>query len=191
MESNNRPIEVLEGPVIERGPLPGIGKKDEDIEDVPLFKREEAIIPALLVMVAAAAGGYYNYMNMHNFVSTDDACVDSNNAAVSTKTLGRIIYRGTDEGDTVKTGKVLVGLDDRDLSAEEVSAQSTLGLAKQSVPLAQVNLRRTQDDFNRAQVQYTAQIITKEAYQHAQQTLHAAKAQLSISESNIQTAQAQ
>ena len=74
--------------------------------------------------------------------------------AISTKMLGRIIYLGTDEGDTVKAGQVLVKLDDNDLRAQEASAKAGLDLAQQSLPLDQVNINRAQDDFNRAEVQY-------------------------------------
>lgn len=167
------------------------GEADEDIDDVPLFRKKRVIIPILVVLTAIAVGGYYWYMNMQDFVSTDDAYVDANNVAISTKMLGRIIYLGTDEGDTVKAGQVLVRLDDRDLRAEEASANAGLRLAEQSVPLAQVQVNRAQDDFDRAEVQYKGGIITKEQYQHAQQALQAARAELVIAESKVPAARAQ
>ncbi len=167
------------------------GNGDEDIDDVPLFKKKGVVIPILLVLAAVAVAGYYWYIKMQDFVSTDDAYVDANSVAISTKMLGRIIYLGTHEGDTVKTGQVLVRLDDRDLRAEEASAQAGLQLAEQSVPLAQVQVNRAEDDFNRAEVQYKGGIITKEQYQHAQQALQAARAELAISESKIPAARAQ
>lgn len=167
------------------------GNGDEDIDDVPLFKKKRVVIPILLVLVAVAIAGYYWYINMQDFVSTDDAYVDANSVAISTKMLGRIIYLGTDEGDTVRAGQVLVRLDDRDLRAEEASAQAGLQLAEQSVPLVQVQVNRALDDFNRAEVQYKGGIITKEQYQHAQQALQAARAELTIAESKIPAARAQ
>ncbi len=167
------------------------GEADEDIEDVPLFRKKRVIIPILVVLTAVAIGGYYWYMNMQDFVSTDDAYVDANNVAISTKMLGRIVYLGTDEGDTVQAGQVLVRLDDRDLRAEEASARAGLELAQQSVPLAQVGVNRAQDDFNRAEVQYKGGIITKEQYTHAQQALDAARAEATIAVSKIAAARAQ
>ncbi len=166
-------------------------EEDENIEDVPLFRKKKVIIPLLLVVIAAAIGGYYWYLNMQNYVSTDDAYVSANRVAISTKMLGRIIYLGTDEGDTVHTGQVLVRLDDRDLKAQEAAEKAALSLAEQSVPLAQVQVSRAQDDFHRAEVQYKGGIITKEQYVHAKQALEAARAQLAISESKIPTARAQ
>ncbi len=167
------------------------GESDEDIEDVPLFRKKRVIIPILVVLTVLAVAGYYWYMNMQDFVSTDDAYVDANSVAISTKMLGRIVYLGTDEGDTVKAGQVLVRLDNRDLSAEEASARAGLELAQQSVPLAQVGVNRAQDDFNRAEVQYKGGIITKEQYTHAQQALDAARAELTIAVSKISAARAQ
>ena len=87
------------------------GNGDENIEDVPLFKRKRVIIPILAVLTIVAVGGLYMYMNMQDYVSTDDAYVDANSVAISSKMLGRITYLGTDEGDTVQAGQVLVKLD--------------------------------------------------------------------------------
>ncbi len=167
------------------------GEADEDIEDVPLFRRKRVIIPILVVLTALAIGGYYWYMNMQDFVSTDDAYVDANSVSTSTKMLGRIIYLGTDEGDTVKAGQVLVRLDDSDLRAQEASAKAGLELAQQSLPLDQVNINRAQDDFDRAEVQYKGGITTKEQYDHAQKALEAVRAQYNIDLSKISAAKAQ
>ncbi len=164
---------------------------DESIDEVPLFKKKRMIIPLLLLLTAAAIGGYYWYMNMQDFVSTDDAYVDANNVSISSKMLGRVIYLGTAEGDTVKAGQVLVRLDDSDLRAQETSAKAGLSLAQNSVPLAQVNLNRAQDDLNRGQQEYKSGVITKEQFDHLQRALEAAKAQYNIEISKIPTAKSQ
>lgn len=164
---------------------------DENIENVPMFRKKRVIIPLFIVLIAGAIGGYYWYLNMQNYVYTDDAYVSANRVSVSTKMLGRVIYLGTDEGDTVHAGQILVRLDDRDLKAEEASAKAALALAEQSVPLSQVEVNRAQDDFHRAEVQYKGGIVTKEQYVHAKQALDAARAQLAIAESRIPTARAQ
>ena len=167
------------------------GSGDEDIEDVALFRKKRVIIPLLVFLTIAALGGIYWYMGLQDFVSTDDAYVSANSVAVSTKVLGRIISLGTDEGDTVKTGQILVKLDDSNLRAQEASAKAGLELAQQSVPLAQVEVNRAQDDFNRAVVQYKGGIVTKEQYDHAQKALEAARAQITIALSKVSAARAQ
>jgi membrane fusion protein, multidrug efflux system len=167
------------------------GSGDEDIDDVPLFRKKRVIIPLLAFLTLAALGGIYWYMGLQDFVTTDDAYVSANSVAVSTKVLGRIVSLGTDEGDTVRTGDVLVKLDDNNLRAQEESAKASLELAQNSIPLSQVEVNRAQDDFNRANTQYKSGIVTKEQYDHAQKTLEAARAQLSIALSRVSSARAQ
>ncbi len=164
---------------------------DDDIDSVPLYKKKRLIIPLLILIIAAVVIAYYWYMNLQNFVSTDDAFIDANSVSISTKMLGRIDFLGADEGDTVKTGEDLVELDKSDLKAEEAAAKSNLDLAQKSIPLAQVNISRAQDDFNRAEVQYKGGITTKEQYDHAQKTLEAAKAELNIELAKISAANSQ
>lgn len=164
---------------------------DDDIDSVPLYKKKRLIIPLLILIIAAVVIAYYWYMNMQDFVSTDDAYIDANSVSISTKMLGRIDFLGTDEGDTVKSGEILVKLDKSDLQAEEAAAKSNLELAQKSIPLAQVNISRAQDDFNRAQVQYKGGITTKEQYDHAQKALEAAQAELNIELAKISAAKSQ
>lgn len=190
MDSKENDKNKIPDQAVRGNPAPN-GETEENIEDVPLFRKKRVIIPLFLVLIAGVVGGYYWYMNMQDYVSTDDAYVSANSVAISTKMLGRIIYLGTDEGDTVHAGQVLLRLDDRDLRAEEASAKAGLELAQQSVPLAQVGVNRAQDDFNRAEVQYKGGIITKEQYTHAQQALDAARAEATIAVSKIAAARAQ
>ncbi len=190
MESNDNQNKKIDEAPQKGARLEGNGEADENIEDVPLFRKKRVIIPLFLVLIAAAIGGYYWYLNMQQFVYTDDSYVDANSVAISTKMLGRIVYLGTDEADTVKVGQVLVRLDASDLQAQKSSAEAELALAQQSVPLSEVQVNRATDDFNRASVQYKGGIITQEQYQHAQQALQAAKAEYAIAVAKISTAKA-
>ncbi|MHB1686216.1 MAG: HlyD family secretion protein [Ignavibacteriaceae bacterium] len=164
---------------------------DDDIESVPLFRKKRVIIPILLLIITVVIVAYYWYMNLQDFVSTDDAYIDANSVSISTKMLGRINLLGTDEGDTVKSGEVLVKLDESDLRAQEAAAKAGLELAQKSIPLAQINVSRAQDDFNRAEMQFKGGITTKEQYDHAQKTLEAARAEYNIELSKISTAKSQ
>ncbi len=167
------------------------GNGDEDINEVPLFKKKRIIIPLFIIIVALVIAGYYWYMNMQDYVSTDDAYIDANNVSISTKMLGRIDTLGTDEGDTVSTGQLLVKLDPSDLKAQEAYAKAGLDLAQKSIPLAQVNVSRAEEDYNRALVQYKGGIITKEQFDHSQKSLDAAKAEYNIEVSKISSAKSQ
>ncbi len=167
------------------------GSMDEDINEVPLFKKKRIIIPLSLIIIALVIAGYYWYMNMQDYVSTDDAYIDANNVTISTKILGRIDTLGTDEGDTVTTGQLLVKLDPSDLHSQEVFAKAGLDLAQKSIPLAQVNVSRAEDDFKRAEVQFKGGITTKEQYDHSQKALEAAQAEYNIEISKISSAKGQ
>jgi len=74
-------------------------------------------IPLTLVVLAVLAGSYYWYREYQKYIKTDDAHVDSDNVAISSKILGRVIHMYADEGDSVKKGMLLVELDSTDLVA--------------------------------------------------------------------------
>lgn len=163
----------------------------EDIEHVPVYRKRRVVIPAALVILAALGGVWYWYVNLRDFVSTDDAYVDQDRVSISSKILGRVSALAVDEGDTVTQGQLLVRLDDTDLSAQKEQAVASLRFSEESVALAKVNLARAQDDYNRAEHQYKDAVVTKEQYDHAGSALQAAHAEYSIALSRIGTAKAQ
>jgi len=164
---------------------------DESIEHVPLFRRRRIVIPVFLVLIVAIAAGWYWYVNLRDFVSTDDAYVDADRVAISSKVLGRITQLAVDEGDSVRQGELLVKLDDADYLAQKDQAIASLRFAEESVSLAKVNLARATDDFHRAEQQFKTAIITREQYDHASNALDAARAEYSIALSRVGTARAQ
>jgi membrane fusion protein (multidrug efflux system) len=163
---------------------------DESIDDVPMFRKKRIIIPAVIILAAVIIGIYW-YIGQLGYVSTDDAFIDGNKLSVSSKILGRITKLAVDEGDTVKQGQLLVQLDSTDLKARENQAKATLILARESISLAEVNLAKAEDDYNRAAQQYQDKVIPKEQYDHAQKALEAAKAELNIDKTKIGTSKAQ
>ena len=164
---------------------------EEDIENVPLFRKKRVVIPVLLFAIAGAVAAYYWYVNYRDFVSTDDAMVDANRVSISSKMLGRIDELNADEGDTVHMGEVLLRLDDSDLRAQETHAIAALKLAEENIKLVNVNLSRAQDDFHRADVQFKQSVITQEQYEHARHALDAAKAEVTIARAKISTTKTQ
>jgi membrane fusion protein, multidrug efflux system len=164
---------------------------EEAIDSVPLFKKKRVVIPVLLFAIAGAVAAYYWYVNFRDFVSTDDAMIDANRVSISTKILGRIVELNADEGDTVHIGKILVRLDDTDLRAQEAQVMAALRLAEESIKLAAVNVSRTQDDFNRADVQVKQSVITREQFDHARHALDGANAEYTIAKSRISAAKTQ
>lgn len=169
----------------------GNGKVDEPIEDTPLYRKKRVVLPLLILLIAAAAVGWYWYTGLRAYVSTDDAYIDANRVSISTKMLGRVEKLTADEGDTVSKGEVLVHLDDSDLRAQEEQAQAALSLAQVSVGLSNSNLEKAKDDFQRIKAQYASKVVPKEQYDHAEKALSAAQAEYQIALARVQTAKAQ
>jgi len=172
-------------------PAGGNGNRDESIDQVPMFRKRRVIIPLALVLACALAGGWYWYVNLRGYVTSDDAYLDADRVSISSKMLGRIERLTVDEGDTVSAGQVLVTLDDSDLRAQLAQATAAFRLAQESVTLARVNLSRAQDDFRRADKQFTTAVITREQFDHAKSALDASGAELGIAVSRVAAAQAQ
>jgi membrane fusion protein (multidrug efflux system) len=162
-------------------------------------------IPLTLVVLAVLAGSYYWYREYQKYIKTDDAHIDSDNVAISSKILGRVIHMYVDEGDSVKKGMLLVELDSTDLVAQVHQAialknQNTAALSQsqakyqfdlESMKVPEVNIAKAKEDFARAKSQLAGQVITKEAYDHASKALDAAEAQYDATKSQLQVSKAQ
>ena len=127
-------------------------------------------------------------MRESSFVATDDAFFDADRATVSSRILGRIVRLSVDENDTVKQGDTLVWLDNADLLAQRARAEASIHSLRQSLEVAEVNLERAREDFDRAQVQFTNQIITREQYDHAALALKFAERQRGTAQAQVATA---
>lgn len=162
-------------------------------------------IPLALVVLAVLAGSWYWYHEYQKYIKTDDAHIDSDNVAISSKILGRIMHLYADEGDSVKKGMLLVDLDSTDLIAQVHQAvalknQNAASLSQaqakyrfdmESMKVPEVSLEKAKEDFNRAKSQLAGQVITKEAYDHANKALEAAVAQYAAAKSALQVSKAQ
>ena len=164
---------------------------DESIEAVPLYRNVKVVIPLFLVFLAIAIFAWMYYIQLRDYVSTDDAYIDADRVSVSAKILGRIDQLTADEGDSVQQGQILVRLDDSDLRAQEVQAKASLSFAHENVLLAQVNLEKAESDYKRASTQFQEKIIPKEQYDHAQSEFASSQARLNIANAQVVSAQSQ
>jgi membrane fusion protein, multidrug efflux system len=155
------------------------------------MKRRRFLIPFTFLLLCAALGLAYWAFFLRGSVSTDDAFVDGDPTSISAKIQGRITLLSCAEGDTVSLGQVLVRLDDTDLRAQLAQGEAAADLARQSISLAQVSVRKAQEDFNRAAAQFKGGIITQEQHDHARQALDLAQAQLKVAQAQETNAQAQ
>ena len=161
-------------------------------------------IPLIIVVIVVIVGAAYWYREYSKYISTDDAHVDTDNVAVSSKMLGRITDLYASEGDAVKKGELLAVLDSSDLSAQKTSALAAIeqGKAnleqvkakylfdKENLKILEIALKKAQLDFDRAKSQMDGGVITKEQFEHAQNALETADARLTAARSELKVSQA-
>ncbi len=134
----------------------------------------------LFMMLGAATasitllGTLYYYLFLAHHVTTDNAYVNAEIAQVTPSTGGIIKQILVNDTDTVKTGDVLVIIDDMD-------AQLSFARAKADLAKAQVDLERTKTDYDRRlALEKTGSVSGEEisnarnAYKAAQATFDAA-----------------
>ena len=176
----------------------------------PKGRRIRAYIALALVVTALVIFGWQWYVRYTTFITTDDAYVDADKVAVSSKILGRIATIYAAEGDSVMEGQLLVELDSSDMVAQKHQAVAAKNQAaasasqaearykydQLSIKVQEVALDKAKEDLDRASLQYDGKIITKEQLDHARKTwesaqaqLEAAKAQVNVSKSMIESAQ--
>jgi RND family efflux transporter MFP subunit len=151
--------------------------------------------PAQEVQVTVAARLYpaqaYTLLNASGYV------VAQRKAAVSSKSTGRLVYLGVEEGSRLKKGQVLASLENEDLEAARNQAQA-------QVREAQANLGGAQAELNDARLQYERyghlvkqDLVARQdydsavaRYDKAKAALAAAAARIKVSQANLANAQA-
>ena len=162
-------------------------------------------IPLFIVVALVLGAGIYWYREYTKYVRTDDAYIDTDNIAVSSKMLGRVVKVYAEEGDPVKQGELLAELDSSDIVAQRqralaakkqaeanlVQVQAQYQFSKESIKINQVNFDKAQSDFNRAKDQFNGGVIPEEQFDHAKNAFDAASAQLEAIKSQLRVVQAQ
>jgi membrane fusion protein (multidrug efflux system) len=170
------------------------GTPDKDPEKESSKKGSLRKRMLILILVLAVFGtmiyGFW-YFNLRGFVSTDDAFIDADLISLGSKMLGRISMITADEGDHIQKDQLLVQLDDSDLQAQKVQVETNLELARQNVLLAQVNLQRAKEDYDRARTQYKSNVIPQEQFDHITRALDIARVQHGIEQARVKAADAQ
>jgi membrane fusion protein, multidrug efflux system len=112
------------------------------------------VVAVLILATAAIIAGVLWWLHARNWVSTDDAFIDTHTVQVSAQVAGRVKTVLAIDNQEVRVGQPLVELDPADFQAalsqalaNQESAQGQLAQAKAQLPVAQANL-----DQARAQV---------------------------------------
>jgi len=175
------------------------------METVKKEKNKKVYIPLILIIILILGGGINWYVDFMKYIKTDDAHVEADNVAISSKMMGRISEEFIKEGDSVKQGQLLVVLDSLDLAAQKnqaiagkLQAEASIAQAEAKYQydlinnkVSEISLSKAQEDFTRAKSQLKGDVITKEQYDHAVKTLETAQAQLDASRSQAKVSNAQ
>ena len=167
------------------------------MEKVKSEKSGKVYIPLILIIMLLLGGVIYWYIDYSKYINTDDAHLESDNVAVSSKILGRISQEFAKEGDSVKRGQLIVLIDSTDLIAQKNQAISAKLQAEAAVLQAEakyqydlmnnkvqdITISKLQEDYDRAKSQFKSDVITQEQYDHAKKAIETAQAQLEADKS--------
>jgi membrane fusion protein (multidrug efflux system) len=126
----------------EVAPRKSMGRK---LRDHPI-----KVVVFLLVLVGAAIGGYRLVKYLDSYESTDDAEVDGDIYAVTSRIAGTVKAVHVQDNQAVKAGDLLVELDPRDyeVSLEQAKAalnesRTLVAIARPNVPITSVSTQTT------------------------------------------------
>jgi membrane fusion protein (multidrug efflux system) len=144
-----------------------------------------------IVVLSLISGGYLFWLHLSKFESTDDAQVDGQLYAISSRINGHVIEVKVDDEMQVKAGDVLVVLDPKDYEVAVAKARADLADAvatyqsnRTDVPITSVNTRSTLTNANSARLDASAGVSG------AERQLGAARARLATAQANVRVAQA-
>ena len=98
----------------------------------------------LAFLVGATIGGYRLWAYLESYESTDDAQIDGNIYAITSRITGTVKAVYVEDNQTVKAGQLLVELDPADYSVSLEQAKAALNESRTQVAVAQPNVPITQ-----------------------------------------------
>ncbi len=148
-------------------------------------------ILVLIVVLVLISGGYLFWLHLSKFESTDDAQVDGQLYAISSRINGHVIDVKVEDEQEVKAGDVLVMLDPKDYEVAVAKARADLADAVANyqssvtdVPITSVTTRSTLNNANSARLDASAVVSA------AERQLGAARARKATAEANVRVAEA-
>jgi membrane fusion protein (multidrug efflux system) len=98
------------------------------------LRRHPFIVAGVLILILAAAGaGVVWWLHARNYVSTDDAFIDTRSVAVSPQVAGVVVALPVTDNQFVAKGALLARIDPRDYEAALRQAEAQLEQAKASI----------------------------------------------------------
>lgn len=166
-------------------------------------KKGLSIFILLLLLIAIGSAAYWFFF-VKGFEETEDAYVSGNQVMVSSQVSGNISKINVDNMDPVQAGDELLELDDTNAKLSFEQAKSNLANAvrqisqlnytvkqlKSAVRANEITLAQAQGNLNRRVQLVKDGAIDKESFQHAKEAVELAKANLTISQNQLEANQA-
>jgi membrane fusion protein, multidrug efflux system len=148
-------------------------------------------IVIIIVLLVLVSGGYMFWLHLAKFESTDDAQVDGQIYAISSRISGHVIDVKVEDEQEVKAGDVLVMLDPKDYEvavakarADLADAVATYSSTRSDVPITSVNTKSTLNTANSSRLDASAGVAG------AERQIGAARARLGTAQANVRVAEA-
>ena len=162
----------------------------------PLLK-----ILAVIVVLGIIAWAIWYFLDGRWYENTDDAYVGGNVVQITPQVPGTVVTVGSEDGDRVHAGDMLVTLDNAnaEVALEEAKANlastvrkvrglfSDVAGSQASVAARQVAVQRARQDFNRRRSLAKSGAISAEELSHARDELTSAESALTTSQQQYQT----
>src|SRR5271167_4986730 len=175
------------------------------------LKRILGLSLGAILILAMIVGGVVYWLDTRNFVTTDDAFVDSYTTQVAPRVAGQVTKLLFADNEHVSAGQTLLLIDPRDYQAkldqakaQQASAEASLTQAQAQVAVQQANvdqvtanvrvaeadLLQARQDYDRYQ-KIAAGAVSRQQIEAATATFHAAQAKLEANRQTVGGAQAQ
>ncbi|MGA3237964.1 MAG: HlyD family secretion protein [Bryobacteraceae bacterium] len=162
-----------------------------EAQDTTKPKKHLGRLLAIILLPVLALGGYLFWLHLSKFESTDDAEVDGQMYAISSRITGHVIDVKVEDQQQVSVGDVLVVLDPKGYEvavakarADLADAVATYESSRTGVPITSTNTKSTLNSANSARLDASAGVSG------AERQLEAARARLATAQANARAAQA-
>jgi len=145
-----------DSPAAKQPELPASAEKKQPEASNGLLHRRPAVLAIGAMLLAAAVGGGYAYLDYaERFQSTDDAFIAARQSAMAPKVSGYITAVAVTDNEHVAAGDVIARIDDRDyrIALEQAAAQVAAAQAGIENIDAQLEVQQAQISANQAQVE--------------------------------------
>src|SRR5580658_11282127 len=178
----------------------------------PPVKAKKSPVRFIIIAIIVIAGGIFLYKKIAYALShetTDNAQVETQISPVLPRVSGYVKTIAVKDYDSVKTGQLLVQLDDDELQAQllqmEADYQSaiaditnakaalnnasiSLKVNKGNIDLSEVKMKQAEEDYQRSQNLFADQAITKKQFDDSRYALEQATVQFDNSHKDLHSA---